>query len=198
MVLLLVFTPPAASTLPFGSKVCAGPAARGTVIDPVLVQAPAAGSKRSTIKRAWLVLKPPTTRTSPLANNVAVWELRAEYEKLTGVQLPAVKSNSSAFVTEVLPSGVPPVTNTDPFGNRVAECLNLAALSEWVGVHVPVMGLYNSAAKVAAPPLVVPPTARTCPSGSRVAVWKYRAVIKELVGVQFPLEGSYSSAADTV
>ena len=110
--------PPAASAVPFGSKVAVC-SPRAVLRLPVGVQVPLAGSYNSalaeTLRRP---SNPPATSTVPLGSKVAVCSARAVLRLPVGVQVPLAGSYSSALT--LAPLAAPPATSTIPLGSKVA------------------------------------------------------------------------------
>ena len=101
--------PPAASTIPLGSKVAVC-SPRAVLRLPVGVQVLLAGSYNSTLAKALKLLSnPPATSTIPLGSKVAVCSPRAVLRLPVGVQVPLAGSYSSALARgRVWP--IPPAT----------------------------------------------------------------------------------------
>src|SRR5438128_7097950 len=134
-------------TFPVGSRTALW-LARFTDIDPVVNEkVPVAGSYSSAVL-VWLVpdvdVWPPTTRTLPFANSVAVWFCGGVDMPPVGPKAPAAGSYSCAEALEDPPSK-PPTTKTLPFDRRVAVCRTRAVPIFPVAVNVPAAGSYSSA-----------------------------------------------------
>jgi len=145
---------------------------RATVMLPVVVNVPLAGSYNSAVAPT-----PLTTSTFPLGRSVAVSELSGTVMLPVAVNVPVAGSYSSAVAV------VPPASSTMPLGRSVAELRATVMLP--VTANVPVAGSYSSAV------VVEPPVTSTNPLSRSVAVRALVTTVMLPVAVNVPLSGSH-------
>src|SRR5262249_41379354 len=127
---LFVSHPPAAITLPLGSKVRVN-ARRSWLIEPVGVQFPVAGSKSSAVRvgaKFEVLVAPPATRTFPFGSRTAAVSQRLSRIEPVKFHAPVEGSNNSALERKAL-FPKPPAARTFPLCNKVA-------VADWRSVRI--------------------------------------------------------------
>jgi hypothetical protein len=125
----------------------------GSVMLPVPVNAPAAGSYSSALRReSPLAPRPPTMSTFPFGNRVAVCPDLGSLILPVAVNVPELGSNSSAPANSTTVDSHPPAMSTFPLANSVAVWLYLATAILPVGAKPPCAGAVPPTAASVVPP----------------------------------------------